>query len=81
MGEITFSGDRAVDTGQSVLYVTERAVFERSAHADELVLIEVAPGIDIDKDILPHMGFCPKISPNLKVGAAHISLEPSGAPS
>ena len=64
---MTFSGDRALAFGQDVLYITERGVFERSAHSDVLELIEVAPGIDIERDILPHMDFEPHISPNLKV--------------
>ncbi|MFT7593888.1 MAG: propionate CoA-transferase [Paracoccaceae bacterium] len=57
--QITFSGELAAETGQPVLYVTERCVF--TAGAQCLELIEVAPGIDIDRDILPHMGFTPVI--------------------
>ena len=48
--QITFSGGYAGETGQDVLYVTERCVFRRTAEGVEL--IEVAPGIDIDRDIL-----------------------------
>ena len=57
--QITFSGPRAVGRGQSVLYVTERCVFRLCEHG--LQLIEVAPGIDIERDILAHMGFQPRI--------------------
>jgi acyl CoA:acetate/3-ketoacid CoA transferase len=57
---ITFSAAYARDTGQQVLYVTERAVFLLAA--DGLELIEVAPGIDIERDILPHMDFRPRMS-------------------
>ncbi len=57
---ITFSGELAGETGQSVLYVTERCVFRRTAEGMELA--EVAPGIDIDRDILAHMGFTPIIN-------------------
>ena len=42
-----------------VLYVTERCVFRRVRAG--LALIEVAPGIDIERDILAHMGFKPII--------------------
>ena len=55
--QITFSGDYAAETGQPVLYVTERCVFRRTAAGMELA--EVAPGIDIERDILAHMGFTP----------------------
>lgn len=50
--------------GQSAIIVTERAVF--NVTVDGLELIEIAPGIDIDRDILAHMEFMPLISPKLK---------------
>jgi propionate CoA-transferase len=53
----TFSGDYALKRGQSVLYVTERCVFRLTP--DGLELTEVAPGIDIRRDILAHMDFTP----------------------
>jgi propionate CoA-transferase len=55
--QITFSGSYAAERAQPVLYVTERCVFRRGAGGLELV--EVAPGIDIERDILAHMGFKP----------------------
>jgi propionate CoA-transferase len=55
--QITFSGSYAAETGQPVYYVTERCVLSRTAEGMELV--EVAPGIDIDRDILAHMDFRP----------------------
>jgi propionate CoA-transferase len=55
----TFSGQEAVRRKQPVLYVTERCVFELTP--DGLELIEVAPGIDIERDILAHMDFKPVI--------------------
>ncbi|WP_427112306.1 acyl CoA:acetate/3-ketoacid CoA transferase [Megasphaera sueciensis] len=58
--QITFSGAYATTVGQSVLYVTERAVFRLTAAGMEL--IEVAPGIDIQKDILDQMNFQPIIN-------------------
>ena len=54
---VTFSGQLSVETKQPVLYVTERCVFKVSSAGVEL--IEVAPGIDIERDILAHMGFTP----------------------
>lgn len=63
VGQITFSGQYAPD-GQEVLYVTERAVFKLIDH--KLTLIEIAPGIDLEKDVLGQMGFRPEISPDLK---------------
>jgi propionate CoA-transferase len=55
----TFSGRYAAQRGQSVLYVTERCVFTLTK--DGLELIEVAPGIDIARDILARMDFEPII--------------------
>jgi len=55
----TFSGNYALERGQRVLYVTERCVFQLTPQG--LELIEVAPGIDIDRDILAHMDFMPVI--------------------
>jgi propionate CoA-transferase len=53
----TFSGEYARKRGQPVLYVTERCVFRLAPGGLELA--EVAPGIDIDRDILAHMQFSP----------------------
>ncbi|OGV49471.1 MAG: acyl CoA:acetate/3-ketoacid CoA transferase [Lentisphaerae bacterium GWF2_52_8] len=61
---ITFSGNYAKRKGQQVMYITERAVFELGK--DGMTLTEIAPGIDIDKDIRSQMSFCPIISKNLK---------------
>jgi propionate CoA-transferase len=65
--ETTFSGDEAVRRGQKVFYVTERAVFRRSGEHDVLELIEIAPGVDLQKDILDQMDFTPAVSPDLRV--------------
>ncbi|MEM6547334.1 MAG: CoA-transferase [Pseudomonadota bacterium] len=57
--QITFSGARAARLDQPVLYVTERCVFELCENG--LRLIEIAPGMDLDRDILAHMQFRPEI--------------------
>lgn len=66
----TFSGAEAVRRGQRVLYVTERAVFRLVPTADgsggELELFEIAPGIDLERDVLGHMSFHPRIADDLR---------------
>jgi propionate CoA-transferase len=57
VGHITFSGTHAAKLNQPVIYVTERCVF--SLCAEGLELIEIAPGIDLERDILSRMGFKP----------------------
>jgi len=61
--QITFSGEYAVQKRQTVFYITERAVFELTK--DGMVLIEVAPGIDLERDVFTHMEFKPVISKDL----------------
>ena len=63
--QVTFSGEYARARGMSVLYVTERAVFRLAE--DGLELIEVAPGIDVDKDVLQHIEFPVRVARNLAV--------------
>ncbi len=57
---VTFSGSYAAEIGQPVLYVTERCVFRLTAEG--LELMEVAPGIDIERDVLAHMSFQPVVN-------------------
>lgn len=68
--QLTFSGRYAAQCRQPVLYITERCVFELTANG--MMLTEVAPGIDVDRDILAHMDFVPQISPTLKTMSAKI---------
>ncbi len=62
--QITFSGKNALKNNQEILYITERAVFKLTKKG--LELIEIAPGINLEQDILSHMSFKPIISSNLK---------------
>jgi acetate CoA-transferase len=62
--EITFNGKDALRRGQEVLYITERAVFRLTPEG--LELCEIAPGMDLEKDIIGQMGFRPKIAEDLK---------------
>ncbi|GAA2459657.1 acyl CoA:acetate/3-ketoacid CoA transferase [Actinomadura vinacea] len=57
--QITYSGPFAAQEGREALFVTERAVFELTPGG--VALTEVAPGVDVERDILPHMGFRPLI--------------------
>lgn len=63
--QITFSGKYAIQTRQPVLYVTERAVFQLTEKGVEL--IEIAPGVELQKDVLDQMDFMPLLSPELKL--------------
>lgn len=63
--QITFSGEYAIKTKQPVTYITERAVFELKE--DGFYLTEIAPGVDLEKDILSLMEFKPKVDKNLKL--------------
>ncbi len=70
--QITFSGRQALAQDQHGLYVTERCVFELKA--DGLHLIEVAPGVDLDADILDRMAFRPIIDvPPAIMSPAHFT--------
>ncbi len=62
--EISFNGPLARERGQQVRFITDRAVFELGD--DGLVLIEVAPGIDVERDVLGQMGFRPRVAEALR---------------
>lgn len=62
--QVTFNAARAHARGQSVTYVTERGVFRLGDGGP--VLVEIAPGIDPERDIATHVGFPLTISDSLE---------------
>jgi propionate CoA-transferase len=58
--EVSFSGRQARERGQHVRFITERAVFALTD--DGVTLIEVAEGIDVQRDVLDQMGFAPLVA-------------------
>jgi propionate CoA-transferase len=74
--QITFSGAQAVAKGQSVHYVTERCVFKLGSEG--LRLIELAPGVDLERDVLAHMGFLPAIGDVALMDARIFRPKPMG---
>lgn len=70
VNQITFSGKNARNNKQPVILVTERAVFELTL--DGWMLTEIAPGIDLEKDVLQYMDFKPLVSDHLKTMDAEI---------
>ena len=63
--QISASGEFAIDSGQQFIFVTERCVFYLLPEG--MTITEIAPGLDIEKDIIAHMPFRPVISKDLKV--------------
>ena len=72
---ITFNADCARKVNHEILYVTERCVFTLDSAG--LILKEIAPGIDVDKDILSRMEFKPEIADDLHEMDPHIFREAS----
>ncbi|RYX98005.1 MAG: 3-oxoacid CoA-transferase [Comamonadaceae bacterium] len=62
--QICYSAAMGREKGQTVLFVTERAVFRIGEQGLELT--EIAPGVDVERDVIAHMGFRPAVSPDLK---------------
>src|SRR5207253_152020 len=69
---ITFSGATSTQRGQNALYITERCVFHLAP--DGLELTEIAPGIDVERDILALMDFRPLMRREPKLMDARIFL-------
>ncbi|KWZ83823.1 acyl CoA:acetate/3-ketoacid CoA transferase [Heyndrickxia coagulans] len=65
VSQISFNGKLAREKGQEVFFVTERAVFKLVKEG--VMLIEIAPGIDLQKDILDMMDFKPIVSDEIKL--------------
>jgi propionate CoA-transferase len=57
--QVSFAAAAALAKGRPVLYVTERAVFRLGT--DGVELVEVAPGIDVEADVIARMGFRPLV--------------------
>jgi propionate CoA-transferase len=75
--QITFNASVARERGRSVLYVTERGVF--ALDGEGLVLTEIAPGINLDRDILAAAGGAVRVAPSLRLMHPAIFLpEPMG---
>ncbi|HEV2226457.1 MAG TPA: CoA-transferase [Nitrososphaerales archaeon] len=60
-----FSGTQALRFGKEVAYFTERAAFKLSREG--MVLTEVAPGVDLDRDVLAKMEFKPRVGKELRI--------------
>jgi propionate CoA-transferase len=65
VGQITFNGKYALNNNHEILYLTERAVFQLTEEG--LLLIEIAPGVRLEEDILSMMDFKPKVATDLKL--------------
>jgi acyl CoA:acetate/3-ketoacid CoA transferase len=62
---VTFSGRMGRRRGQRVTYVTERCVIDLAA--DGLVVREIAPGVDLERDVLAQAGIALRVAPDLKI--------------
>ena len=78
VGQLSFNGPAARKKGQRVVVVTERAVFELVPEG--VMLVEIAPGVDLQTQVLDMMDFAPIISPDLKEMDASLFIQdgPSG---
>lgn len=68
--QISYCGKIAHKNGQKMVFVTERAVFEMTDEGP--VLVEIARGVDLQKDILDQMEFTPRIAENLRYTSTDI---------
>jgi propionate CoA-transferase len=64
LDQVSFHGPSALARGQQVIYVTERAVFELTERG--LRLVEIAPGVDLEAEVLGRMEFAPEVGVPLR---------------
>jgi propionate CoA-transferase len=76
VAQVTFSGVVAAQQRREVLYVTERCVFRLTERG--LALAEVAPGVDVERDILRHLSFEPLVGRPATMDAAIFTTKPMG---
>jgi acyl CoA:acetate/3-ketoacid CoA transferase len=75
--QVSFSGRRAVAQGQEIVYVTERCVLK--LEPEGVTVVEIAPGIDLQRDVLAHSEFPLRVKRDLKMmPAALFRPEPIG---
>ncbi len=72
--QVSFSGRRAVAQGQDITYVTERCVLRLTG--DGLMVTEIAPGMDLQRDILDQAATPLRVAENLQTMAACLFHEP-----
>jgi propionate CoA-transferase len=63
--QVTYSGEYAASVGQNTSYITERAVFKLTPEG--LLLTEIAPGVDLQRDVLDQMHFAPTVASDVKL--------------
>jgi propionate CoA-transferase len=76
VGHRTFSGPHAAQQGKDVLYITERCVFRLTTEGLELT--EIAPGIDIERDVLAKMSFKPVVNKPREMDRRIFRSDPMG---
>lgn len=72
--QVTFSARYALKQGQEILYVTEAAVFRLTENG--VVLEEIAPGLDLERDVISQMGFRPRLAEPLRTMPVELFREP-----
>ena len=71
--QISYNGKIAAEMNQNMVFVTERAVFRLTSEGP--MLVEIAKGVDLQKDILDQMDFVPLIADDLKYTDTRIYME------